>query len=142
MGSNETGNSADICNFRKAWYFCVTTSGHVIIADRESHMIKAYCATTGDFLWAVGGLGGDACGGDLMYPAGVVEDPLGHILVADRGNERVQMYSSRGEWLACVLDARKHDIGTPVDLAIDKQGNLVVLQASGTVGVFKYMHLM
>lgn len=121
--------------FSSAWYVCVTRDYRLVVSDRSDHMIKAY-TLDGEHLWSTGGFG--AKHGEFVLPAGLAEDDLGHILVADSGNDRVQLLSSGGEWLGVLLgDA---DVVCPMDLAVGESGELVVLQGSGTVSVYTYMN--
>ena len=122
--------------FTKAWYIHVRRDNSVILSDREDHTVKAF-DVHGRFLWSSGGLG--AGSGQLFIPAGITEDKLGNILVADSGNDRIQIFSSTGQWLGVVVDG-EHSIKTPMDVVTDSQGKLAVLQASGTVSVYTYLH--
>ena len=63
----------------------------------------------------------------------------GHAVVADSGNDRVQVFSQDGDWLGTILDSEQHGILAPTDLAINGAGNLVLLQADGKVRIFTYM---
>ena len=59
--------------------------------------------------------------------------------MADYGNARVQMYSGAGDWLGTILDAEEDEVDAPTDVAVNISGHLVVLQAAGQVGVYKYI---
>lgn len=123
--------------FPNSWYVCLTSQSTVIISDKEQHAVKAY-TLKGRFLWTAGSPG--VAPGQFMQPAGIAEDSLGHILVADSLNNRVQILDHQGKWLGVALSYPTHDIECPMDIEIDLLGNLVVLQACGDVSVYKYIN--
>ena len=124
--------------FHTAWYMHVTRDEHVVISDREHHMIKCY-TSRGEHVWSVGGFG--ARNGQFVKPAGIAEDALGHLLVADSGNNRIQVLSGSGDWLGVILGDHVIELNCPMDVALDDRGHVVVLEASGTVHVYKYLTL-
>lgn len=122
--------------FKKAWYIHVTTDDSVLVSDREDHMVKCY-AKSGQFQWCAGGFGAKL--GQFSTPAGVVEDRLGNVIVADSGNDRVCILTGDGQWLGAIVTEEQHGIYSPMDVAITTEGNLAVLQSNGTVSIFRYL---
>ena len=120
--------------FRQAWHILVTVDNTLLLTDRYDHTLKAY-RLDGTFLWSVGGQGSKP--GQLFNPAGISEDFLGNILVADSNNDRVQMWGADGQWLGVLLN--ESQISQPMDLATDEQGNLYVLQGDGKVVIYRYL---
>ncbi len=62
--------------------------------------------------------------GKLKTPWGIAIDKEGHVWVADEGNNRVQKFSSTGEYLA------QYSVTKPHGLTIDGSGNLWVAYAA------------
>jgi serpin B len=65
------------------------------------------------------------------YPEGVTVDSSGNIYVVDRGNDRVQKFSSSGKYMFTLGVLGKSDtdnshFNTPVSLALDSAGNIYV----------------
>lgn len=77
--------------------------------------------------------------GQLKHPAGVAIDPAGDLWVVDRGNDRVQKFSSEGELLDQFGSSGTGDgqFASPADVAIDLEGNLWVTD-SGNHRVQKF----
>ena len=90
----------------------------------------------GEFRRSLGGVGRDA--GRLLHPGGACADRYGNVFVADRDNQRVQMFDRSGRYIASVLDldtgrsSRVTAAGDvrPVDVAVTSQTRLVVLLAA------------
>ena len=118
------------------WFIATNDANDAFISDRADHTIKKY-SRRGGFQWSAGGQG--AGPGQLFRPAGLVVDAFGHVLVADSGNDRVQVFSPRGDWLGIVVDSEQHELEAPMDLAINAAGHLLVLQADGKVRSFQYL---
>ncbi|XP_078679544.1 E3 ubiquitin-protein ligase TRIM32-like [Branchiostoma floridae x Branchiostoma belcheri] len=65
-------------------------------------------------------------------PRGICMDPQGHIMVADSGNGRVDMFTSRGKFVRTVVN-----VTNPWDIALGPGGQLVVTDVSNyTVTIF------
>jgi hypothetical protein len=91
----------------------------------------------GDFRFKFGGSGRDP--GRLLHPAGVCADRHGNFFVADRDNQRVQMFDGIGRFIGVAVSdtfartADRLDI-RPLDVAVTSQTRLVVL-LTGIEGV-------
>jgi DNA-binding beta-propeller fold protein YncE len=69
--------------------------------------------------------------GEFGWPVHSVRvDPRGRVLVADRGNNRVQLFSPSGEYLG-----QWRDLRTPMDIWIDPVGNVIVVEGGQRVTV-------
>ncbi|XP_035673204.1 uncharacterized protein LOC118413779 [Branchiostoma floridae] len=68
----------------------------------------------------------------LRNPAGVLVDSFGHVIVANRGNGRVDMFTSQGDFVRTLVT-----ILTPTGIAIGPRGLLVVTNIyDNTVTIF------
>ncbi|MDD1730526.1 MAG: SMP-30/gluconolactonase/LRE family protein, partial [Methanospirillum sp.] len=108
----------------------------VYVTDLLSSCIKVY-DTKGNFIstWRVHG--SDA--GDLDEPEGISIDPDGNILVADRGNNRIQIFSPQGGVLSNgtipVIPGLKH----PADLvSLDDKKILVSDTGNNRIVILEY----
>ena len=70
--------------------------GAIVIGDWRNDRVQKFSAD-GEFLLQFGTSGSD--NGELNRPAGVTVDQHSDIYVADRGNHRVQLYNSAGEFV-------------------------------------------
>jgi streptogramin lyase len=66
--------------------------------------------------------------GQLQLPADVAIDATGNIWVADRANNRIQKFNSKGEYLAKfgTLGSGNGQLNNPASLALDAAGNIWV----------------
>ena len=103
----------------------------IYVADTNNHRIQKY-TYEGEFLvqWGSQGTGN----GQFNQPVGVAVDSNGVVYVADRGNARVQIFDSVGNWLQTVTTvdpggAILHTFQTLED--IDVGGGLIWVVDSG-----------
>jgi DNA-binding beta-propeller fold protein YncE len=69
----------------------VDKAGHIFVADSENHPVHVWRADDGSFLGTFGSKGGGPA--QLNWPTGVTVDAAtGHIIMADSGNKRVQVW--------------------------------------------------
>lgn len=122
--------------FTQAWYATVDHESSIIISDCCEHSVKVI-TPQGLLVHEFGGKGCQP--GQFFSPAGMCVDSYGHIIVADTCNNRVQMFSNTGEFLAVIVSS-DDGIKAPTDLDIDKNGHLVVLQSRGQVKVIQYTY--
>ncbi len=121
--------------FTNAWRVSVNHQDDIIISDNKEHCVKIL--TPRGILVGQFGQRGAAIG-QLFHPAGTCTDQYGHILVADSANNRVQMFSPHGDFLAILVC--DDDLATPIDVAVnEKEGELLVLQGDGEVRVYRYL---
>ena len=105
-------------------YQCVSYHHSFIVADYYNHMIKVF-DSEGQFLYKFGGCGSE--NGQFKYPSGLVVDGRGNLLVCDRDNNRVQMFTMYGRFVGkttCQLRA-------PVFAALFDDDKLVVTEHEG-----------
>lgn len=70
--------------------------------------------------------------GDFGWPVHSVRvDPRGRVLVADRGNSRIQLFGRDGDYLGEWTDVRR-----PMDIWIDAHQNVIVVEGEQRVSVF------
>ncbi|CAH1781267.1 unnamed protein product, partial [Owenia fusiformis] len=108
-------------------FIAVTKQDHIIISQSDTNNIR--CVDShGEEVFRYGGCGENA----LNDPFGVCVDTLGNILVADYGNNRVQLLSPDGNFIRHVL-SESEGLKYPWCLAMDTDDNLLV----GTMGLEK-----
>jgi hypothetical protein len=102
----------------------VDRAGNLLITDEDNSRIRVVAATTGTFygqamtvgdIYTVAGNGAAGFSGDggpatkaeLGFPAGVVPDHAGNLVIADAGNERVRVVAaSSGTFYGQAMHAR------------------------------------
>ncbi|CAH1266118.1 TRIM3 [Branchiostoma lanceolatum] len=104
----------------------VNGKGNIFVSDFNRHFIYVY-DETGQFMSRFGGPG--LTGGCLNHPSGITADRSGHIMVVDTQNQRVVMYTDRGEYVRAVR------ANHPLGIASGPGGQLVVTNRS-TITVF------
>ncbi|CAH1271090.1 TRIM3 [Branchiostoma lanceolatum] len=107
----------------------VDGKGNLLVTDWSINSIYVF-DESGDFLFKFGGKGSGE--GQLKDPRGICTDTSGHIIVADRRNRRVQIFTRNGEYVRAI------NVGSEIQgLAVGPQGQLVVTSwRDNTVSVF------
>ncbi|CAH1249808.1 TRIM3 [Branchiostoma lanceolatum] len=102
----------------------VDKKGDIFIADKERHYVFKH-DKNGKYLSCFGrkGAGVD---NHLKAPRGICVDSLGRIIVADTGNNRVEMFTAGGEHVRTVAY-----ISRPEHVATGREGQLVVSSKGG-----------
>ena len=107
------------------------------IADCGNHRIQKL-TTGGKFLHKFGKQGSGQ--GQLSYPRGVVVDSKNRVIVSDRENHRVQVFSQDSDCRLLTIDGTGSGgnfFKSPWGLALDPQGNIhVAASGSNTIKVF------
>jgi hypothetical protein len=76
----------------------VDVLGNIYVTDSKSHNVKVYSPTY-DLIRVIGSYGFEQT--ELKFPIDtLVIDSVGEILVADQGNDRIQIYDLEGNWIA------------------------------------------
>ncbi|XP_035658164.1 E3 ubiquitin-protein ligase TRIM71-like [Branchiostoma floridae] len=110
-------------------YATSDNSGRILVTDYSHSKVQVY-NHTGHWLFGFGGFGrGD---GQLIRPSGVCTDSSGRVIVANDGNGRVDMFTSRGEFVRTVVEMDKS-----WGIAVGPDGHLVVTNVyDNTVTIF------
>lgn len=106
----------------------VGPNGDIFVADGESTNTRIVkFSKDGTFVksWGTKGAGP----GQLMVPHSIAMDSKGRLLVANRGNKRIEIFDQQG----AVLGQIKNDI-TPYGLFITRDGTLYVADGTKPVG--------
>eukprot|EP00058_Branchiostoma_floridae_P019362 XP_002604852.1 hypothetical protein BRAFLDRAFT_70704 [Branchiostoma floridae] len=101
-------------------------NGNVIIADYDS--VHVY-SKSGDHMYSFRGEGKDK--GQMAWVSGIGVDKSGYIIVANTGNNRIDMFTKQGEFVRTMVR-----MNGPGALAIGPEGQLVVT-STRTVTVFQ-----
>jgi sugar lactone lactonase YvrE len=119
--------------------------GNLLISDTENHRIRKVNRTTG-IISTIAGNGQQGYTGDnvdatvtaLNWPTGIIVDDSGNILFADASNNRIRKIDAVTGIMTTVagggnrynvdnIPALEANIGLPVDVALDEQGNLFIV---------------
>ncbi len=130
-------------SFNEPWGIAVGSDGSIYVTDTWNHRIQKF-KPDGTFLQAWGTLadtGGKASGaeGNFYGPRGIAIDREGHVLVADTGNKRIQIFDAQGQFIQQFGGGGLNpgSLDEPVGIAVDAQNNIVVADTwNGRVQVF------
>ena len=89
------------------------------VSDSDDHFIHVF-DTNGDFLFKFGGPGSTP--GQLSKPWGICFDREFNLVVADEGNNRIQLYNKEGGLIKIITT----DVYQPKGVSINIHENLVV----------------
>ncbi len=104
-------------------------SGAISVADTGNHRVQIFSAAP-YVLLAVWGRRDTKPGSGQMefrWPWGIAVDGRGTVYVADRGNRRVQVIGSNGDWLG---ELGAGVLADPTEIAVDPNGLVAVLDAA------------
>ncbi|CAH1238024.1 TRIM3 [Branchiostoma lanceolatum] len=103
-------------------------SGRILVTDHHSS-VRAY-DLSGRSLSTFNRFESGRC--QLCQPHGILVDPAGHIIVANQDKHRVDMFTSRGEFVRTVAN-----VTSPSGIALGPDGQLVVCnQDDNTLTIF------
>ena len=111
----------------------IAQDGSIFVADSNNNRIQQF-SQTGDLLNSWGTyasvLEGEAPGGTLNQPWGVVTGKDGSVYVADTFNHRIQKFSSNGEFIKttghiCPRNQSRYTLGTKGN-RLDLNGNVII----------------
>jgi DNA-binding beta-propeller fold protein YncE len=111
----------------------IAQDGTIFVADSNNNRIQQF-SQTGDFLNSWGTfasiLEGEAPGGTLNQPWGVVTGKDGSIYIADTFNHRIQKFSSNGGFIKSLgifaQGTSPDTIWGPRGITIDQKGNVII----------------
>ncbi|XP_019616802.1 PREDICTED: tripartite motif-containing protein 3-like [Branchiostoma belcheri] len=110
-------------------YAASDKDGNIFVTEQGYSIVQGY-NPLGHRLFKFGGYGSGE--GKLNFPRGIRVDTAGHVIVANEENGRVDVFTSRGEFL---LTAAK--ITKPWNLAVGSDGQLVVTKTvDNTITIF------
>ena len=89
------------------------------VSDNSLHRVQYFSATTGGFIGKFGSNGNGR--GQFSNLCGMATDGKGKILVADSGNNRVQVFEEDGTFVQAIPCK-----GSASDVAVDNEGNIHV----------------
>ena len=105
-------------------FHCVSYQESFIVADSDNHVIKVF-DSEGQFLYKFGKRGEED--GQFEDPSGLVVDCRGNLLVCDRGNNRVQMFTVNGRFVGKTTCQLRN----PLFAALLDDDTLIVTEFSG-----------
>ena len=88
------------------------------VVDSHNHRVQKFNITSRSFISKFGKNGSG--NGAFSYPRGICIDPEGQVFVADKGNNRIQVFQPDGTYISSI------DCKYPWGLAFDVQGQLHV----------------
>ncbi|XP_013407647.1 tripartite motif-containing protein 2, partial [Lingula anatina] len=110
----------------------------IVVSDYAGHCVYGVTPQS-DVVFKYGTSGKSGLGdGYLDQPTGVCTDSLGHIFIADPGNNRVVVLTSDGQLLRCIVG--REQVSKPRCVTTDNKGQLVVGELKGQVKTFRYVH--
>ncbi|XP_019639632.1 PREDICTED: tripartite motif-containing protein 3-like [Branchiostoma belcheri] len=111
----------------------VNNDDSILVADSSTAYIYVY-RDNGQLLFKFAGKGTN--NGQLSLPLDICTDSSRHIIVADSGNRRIELFTSRGEFIRHIAT----DID-PVSIAVGPDGQLVLTETVRHRGVVKVFGL-
>ncbi|CAH1249870.1 TRIM3 [Branchiostoma lanceolatum] len=108
----------------------VDKRGNIFILESWHHALKF--DKNGDYLCSFGGFGTGAGNLKLYDPSGICVDSLGRIIVADNGNNRVEMFTADGTHISTVAQTTWR----PEHVATGGEGQLVVADEKRWIHIF------
>ncbi len=118
------------------------TAGNIYVVDQVNHQIQKF-ASNGTYLARWGRNGGDGSAGtgdgEFNSPQGIAIDATGNLYVTDTGNNRVQKFTSAGEFVARwgAYGSDDDQFNTPIGIAVDGEGAVYVADSQNN-RVVKY----
>eukprot|EP00794_Sanderia_malayensis_P008792 gene8792-9731_t len=104
-----------------------SVNNRLIVSDSDNDSVSLFDSSTGSFLFS---LQGDE--GEFSSVARSVADKDGNILVCEMGKNKVMMFDGAGKKIGQF--AEQHEFAYPEDIAIDKNGDIFILEGSVMTG--------
>jgi YD repeat-containing protein len=132
VGSSGTGNGqfmTNVSGVRYPMWLMFDTGGHLWVTDGGNNRVQEF-SSAGTYMTQFGGVYGEgsSANGKFRTPAGIAHDATGNIFVVDRGNNRVEKFSSTGTYLAKFGEngAGPGQLKLPSGIAVDASGRIWV----------------
>jgi M6 family metalloprotease-like protein len=135
--------------FKQPYGIAVDSLNNIIVADTFNNRIQKF-DSNGVFLLKFGAFGGNGASGSgdgqFNQPLGVTVDSSNNIIVADKGNNRIQKFDSNGTFLLKfgVFGGGNGQFANPYGVAVDTSNNIYVadtgvnrIQKFDSSGVFQ-----
>lgn len=106
-------------HFNQPTDVAVAPDGSFYVSDGYQNSRVAKFSRDGKFLFSWGTKGDGP--GQLRVPHGIALDASGRVLVADRGNARLQVFDPQGKFLA---EWKGADLGRPWSVAVARDGSI------------------
>ena len=113
----------------------VKPNGHIFICVHKESCIYEF-SPKGRQLGSYG-RHGNSEPGELSCPRGMGMDPHGNLIVADSGNNCLQLVSPQGTWIYIQVSSA-NALQCPTDVAVTSNGMICVLESTGIIKVFQY----
>ena len=114
---------------------CVQSDGYFIVSDKGKDCVKVF-NSEGRFLYSFGKEGeGD---GEFNSPCGLSVTQSKHLLVCDRGNQRIQVFELNGTFVAKFEGNKIGYLTSPKFIAILSNDQFVVSDQNHPVHILKY----
>ncbi|WP_157802924.1 peptidyl-alpha-hydroxyglycine alpha-amidating lyase family protein [Compostimonas suwonensis] len=113
--------------YNRPTHASVSPDGEVYVSDGYGNARVHRFGEGGALLESWGGVGSEA--GQFILPHSLCVLPDGRVLVADRQNERIQIFDRDGRYLTEWTDVQR-----PQDLAVDRDGLVYVAELSWDAG--------
>ncbi|XP_013394798.1 tripartite motif-containing protein 3-like [Lingula anatina] len=118
-------------------YITVLPCDTIVVSDWSGHCVYGVTPQS-DVMFQYGTPGEKGLGdGYLKNPWGVCTDSVGHIFIADLGNNRVVVLNSDGQLLRYVVG--REQVSIPQGVTIDNKGQLVVGELKGKLKTFRFV---
>lgn len=108
----------------------VTEQDRLYIVDSGHHKIQVH-ALNGDYLFSFASQGNGP--GQLQDPVGIASGANGDILVADRGNYRIQVFDADGKFIRSIPTRYRNIQIPPVDVAESLDGRQLYITGSNPI---------
>lgn len=119
--------------FNRCTNLAVAPTGELFVSDGYGNCRVHRYSADGELIASWGEVGTGP--GEFHLPHGILVDREGRVLVADRENDRIQLFDYDGRYLEQWTDIRR-----PCDMAIDAEGRIYVAELWRPRGKKSFVH--